>query len=1218
MYLKRIELEGFKSFADRTVIPVERGLTGIVGPNGCGKSNVVDALIWVMGERSAKALRADAMDDVIFKGAEGRASAPYAMVEIILGDEKGEIVEAGGEVAVGRRLFKTGEAEFLLNGRKVRRKDVRELLMDTGLGVRGYMVLAQGKIAAVLEANPAERRSIFEEAAGISRYKERKKETQRKLAQVALDLTRVDDVLEEVRRSVRSLRIQAGKAQRFLEMRDRYRELRVRVALLDSTQLRADEKRVREEAGQLEKNLQEFRDARDAAEKQLAALTQEEEVLRDRHDTLRQEASANKEGVARLEERIHGQEARTSELKHQLKKDEERLAELISLGEGASAEALEMESSVGEAFQAREAAGSAMALAEATFQQARDAGREAKSTLEVLRSEILEALSERTRCNNLVADAAKARSEVAGSLSSLQRRQSELLPELQTLKSAHQTLEAAQEASRAQSMQAQADLHAVTENRMHLRAEEKGYADAAADARRRAVAARARLEALTSLEEDMQGLPPEIRDLLQESSGTFPSLLLDQIQVAAPWDRLLENILGRLQHALWTTNREARNTLTSGSADLFFPFQNLKACVEIPGAIPLRQILQGSADSCDALCSRLGAVYTVKSGANAAEFAEKYQDAFFLSEDGELHGRGYCRVGMLTSDSVGVLARRNDRTEASALLDTAEVELESDTEKEKTIHEKIILLTQKITVAEQTSREALSAQERADVRLQESGQRMLRRKEEASVMATEKDQLEALLETAEEKETQATKDRDAAEVTRLAKSESLSGLERDTEEKTEVADQASQQLQETRVEFHRQQQAEEHLTQRVGDRKTQAQKASAERAGLTSELKEFVDRIAELEGNVESAKLERTTLLGQRTELDGRVGEASAQSTRASDVLHKERSQRTGEQGHLDQLMEQRQALALDEQKYRLQFDELVRGIQEEFHQDLEDLASSLQIDPTVPAPEGMDPALMHEEYSELRAKIESIGSVNLDAVNELDDREARLKFLDEEQVDLQEAQGNLEATLEELDIQCRERFVETFELVQGHFEQIFRRLFRGGKAEITLTADMDPLDAGIEITARLPGKNTKKLSLLSGGEQTLTALSLLLAVFQSRPSPFCLLDEVDAALDDANVERFIDVVQEFSDKTQFMVVTHNRITMSRCERLFGVTMRKRGVSMLVSVDMADIPSSEASMSPSEQPSISRASEKPEEPGISDVREEALRRATNGVDEARN
>ena len=184
MYLKRIELEGFKSFADRTVIPVERGFTGIVGPNGCGKSNVVDALMWVMGERSAKTLRADAMDDVIFKGAEGRANAPYAMVEIILGDQEGEVVEAGGEVAVGRRLFKTGEAEFLLNGRKVRRKDVRELLMDTGLGVRGYMVLAQGKIDAVLAANPAERRSVFEEAAGISRYKERKKETQRKLAQV--------------------------------------------------------------------------------------------------------------------------------------------------------------------------------------------------------------------------------------------------------------------------------------------------------------------------------------------------------------------------------------------------------------------------------------------------------------------------------------------------------------------------------------------------------------------------------------------------------------------------------------------------------------------------------------------------------------------------------------------------------------------------------------------------------------------------------------------------------------------------------------------------------------------------------------------------------------------------------------------------------------------------------------------------------------------------
>ncbi|MGY8964047.1 MAG: AAA family ATPase, partial [Rhodospirillales bacterium] len=216
MHLKRIELEGFKSFADRTVIPVERGLTGIVGPNGCGKSNVVDALLWVMGERSAKALRADSMDDVIFKGAEGRAAAPYAMVEVILGDPEGIVVEAGGEVAVGRRLFASGESEFLLHGRKVRRKDVREILLDTGLGVQGYMVLAQGKIDAVLAANPEERRSVFEEAAGISRYKARKHETKLKFKAVERDLSKVDTVLDEVSRTVRSLRMQAGKAKRFL------------------------------------------------------------------------------------------------------------------------------------------------------------------------------------------------------------------------------------------------------------------------------------------------------------------------------------------------------------------------------------------------------------------------------------------------------------------------------------------------------------------------------------------------------------------------------------------------------------------------------------------------------------------------------------------------------------------------------------------------------------------------------------------------------------------------------------------------------------------------------------------------------------------------------------------------------------------------------------------------------------------------------------------
>ena len=316
MHLKRIELEGFKSFADRTVIQVQRGLTGIVGPNGCGKSNVVDALLWVMGERSAKTLRADSMDDVIFKGAEGRTGTPYAMVEIILSDEEGQVAEPGAEVAVGRRLFRTGESEYLLDGRKAKRKDVKDLLMNTGLGVRSYMVLAQGKIDAVLSANPAERRSVFEEAAGISRYKARKHEAELKLARVAQDLARVEDVYKEVQRAVRTLKYQAGKAQRFMEARDNYREAHVRLSYVDRYRMQVEETALKAQEKELETSIQEIRDRRSHMESRLNQLQEEADTLRQRTDSLRTDSSESRHKTATLEERVRGLDSRVGELEN--------------------------------------------------------------------------------------------------------------------------------------------------------------------------------------------------------------------------------------------------------------------------------------------------------------------------------------------------------------------------------------------------------------------------------------------------------------------------------------------------------------------------------------------------------------------------------------------------------------------------------------------------------------------------------------------------------------------------------------------------------------------------------------------------------------------------------------------------------------------------------------------------------------------------------------
>jgi chromosome segregation protein len=340
---------------------------------------------------------------------------------------------------------------------------------------------------------------------------------------------------------------------------------------------------------------------------------------------------------------------------------------------------------------------------------------------------------------------------------------------------------------------------------------------------------------------------------------------------------------------------------------------------------------------------------------------------------------------------------------------------------------------------------------------------------------------------------------------------------------------------------------------------------------IAEEMVQLQTRAEETSTKAESGREQLRVILSKRSGANERVGEANTQAERASEVLVRERANVDGGSGHFEKLLEERQDLALGVQRVQMRRDELVRALLDEFQQPLQDLARSYNLAAADAQLEEQDFVALEAEVAKLRTTLDRIGAVNLDAVEELSERQQREEFLARERNDLVEAKRNLLETIDSLDARCRERFLEVFESVQGQFEGIFRRLFRGGKAELVLEENADPLTAGIDISARPPGKKLRSIKLLSGGERTLTALALLLAVFRSKPSPFCLLDEVDASLDDANVVRFLDVIDDFIGETQFLVVTHNKLTMARCQRLFGVTMRKAGVSMVVAVDLSDI-----------------------------------------------
>lgn len=1172
MYLKRIELEGFKSFADRTVIPVERGLTGIVGPNGCGKSNVVDALLWVLGERSAKALRADAMDDVIFKGAEGRAGAPYAMVEVVLGDPEGKVAEPGGEVAVTRRLFRTGESEYLLQGRKVRRKDVRDLLMDTGLGVRGYMVLAQGKIDAVLAANPAERRGVFEEASGISRYKARKHEAQLKLEKVAQDLARVDDVLGEVGRAVRSLRLQAGKARRWLEMRDRYRELRARIACADGAEAAARERALREASAGLESEIERLRSERRGAEDAVGELEREEAALRERHEALRAENGEVKERVAGLEERIAGLETRAAEGEGRMGRDRERLLALRRRLEEERAESERLRAAAAGQERALAAARAAAQEADFAFAAARETRSALRTRLEQSRAAMLGALDERTQRHNEVAAAAKRRGEAEGRLSALARRRGEMAEESSAAERAAEGLERSTSDATARLMTARREAAERLERRDAARDEHAGCVAAAHEARQRASAARARWEAMRTVEEETAAVPAHLQSLREDAGGG--AWLLDGVEIEAPWDRLLENLLGRAQHALWVADRAeaGARAQVGGAADFVFPAGEPPAAPPVSGARPLRELLGGDADRARALAWRLGPAYAVATAAEAAALAERHPGAIFVSRDGEAHGAGWARRGILLEEAAGPLARRNERERARRQAEADERALEKALELERRAARALQEAEAGLVAAEEERRKAQAADDDLVGKRENARKRAELLAGENRAIAAEEASLRADESEARAAEAAAAEARDEAERRRAAAEAGLQALQGDAAGCDEAYDRTGQAAHEARAACDRAAQDHSHALLACSEHEAAARRIGEELAAVETEVGGLVDGLGALRAQAGGAREERDALLKRRAELGERAEEAGLQARRAAEVLAAARQRLGGETGRLEELLGSRQQQALDLQRVEMQRAELVRGVVEEFGQGLEDLARSLGVDPARPFEAGADELSLRAELGELRTRIESLGAVNLEAVQELEERERRMQFLEQERADLVGARGELETTLADLDRECGERFLATFRVVQGHFEQIFRRLFRGGRAELQLEEGVPPLEAGIEISVRPPGKELRSINLLSGGERTLTALALLLAVFHSRPSPFCLLDEVDAALDDANVERFLDALHDFTDGTQFLVVTHNRITMARCSRLFGVTMRRRGVSMVVSVELDELP----------------------------------------------
>jgi len=1191
--LKRLELFGFKSFADRMVLDFSAPVVGIVGPNGCGKSNVVDAVRWVLGEQRPTSMRGGEMTDVIFKGSASRPALSVAEVTLVLDNSENDLEGRGSEVSVTRRVYRSGEGEYLIDGHVVRLKDVREMLYGTGLGSRGYAVLEQGKIDAILSANPLERRAIFEEAAGISRFRARKKETESRLERVQADCERLDDVLGELERRRRSLRLQAGRAQRFVEARDAWRHEGQRLARHQMHALGAELAELERELAGAEQGAEELRARRAEAEQEIALRAGEQQTLQgglERTNAAAAEAAAELRGLderrAQCLERAQAARRAGQEEEARAGEQERRLGARLEEARAAEERIRELEQGAREAGEREKVlAGEVQRLEADLVRLARQ--QEQQSTV------VLELLHVRTSDQNHAQACERAGALVGERIERAGTRAEELRAQLAAGR--------AEEGERARELAALADdLAALERERGAVLGEAQGLESRRTDLESRRNAhevesARlsARVEALRDWEEERAGLEAGARELYRARergeepalSAELAGLLADHLHPEAKSARALDAALGTRAQAVVARSSEAALAIvgwlrarTAGRVSLVLPgaWSASAAVPELPAEIAahpgvlgrLSELARPEPEFEDLARFLLGNALAVRDLALALELVSRHRAWRFVTPEGDLVDAAGLSGGF-QEVTHGPLGRRStaaeldgERAQKERELAALVLELEGlgRHQNEKASH--LRALGGRLERGLERRARLGSALEALRARLEELGHALELAEAEQRERHEERARLEADL-LAVRARLEVGEDALARERAALAEVEQARAAvegERDQRARDEAHARVEATSLVERLEGHRRERVQ---------RQRAAEELRAELARSQRLVEEHARSAEEGEGTAAALLVERDRLLARRGALEEELVVLRAREREVRRVLEEARQAREELTRALEAALGAQGERRLERQRLELARADVSRRAREDFALALEELPADFEPEPELGERAALE--ALSERVRALKESLDELGPVNLEAVAELGEVEERFGFLDGQRTDLENARRSLDETVRRLDQESERRFLDAFAEIREHFKTVFRQLFGGGRADITLLEGEGVLEAGIEITARPPGREVLPISLLSGGQRTLTALAILFAVFRSQPSPFCILDEVDAALDDANIGRFLTLLSATVDETQFVVVTHNKGTMAACSLLYGVTMAVRGVSHVVSVELSQV-----------------------------------------------
>ena len=1149
MRLTAIKLAGFKSFVEPTTIKLPSNLLGVVGPNGCGKSNIIDAVRWVMGESSARQLRGESMSDVIFSGSSVRKPVTTANVELVFDNADGR---AGGEyanyneISVRRQVSRDGQSAYFLNGSRCRRKDITDLFLGTGLGPRSYAIIEQGMISQIVEARPEDLRGFLEEAAGVSLYKERRRETENRIRHTRENLERLADLREEVTKQLGKLQRQAKAAERYRKLKTRYREEEARLNALRWRHARTEMDAQARALAETETRIEQAVSVQREAEKSLESLREQQHKASEKTSSVQAELYEVAGEIARLEQSIEHQQDLLRRQKSEFAEVEGQINELQQHLVLDRAQVEDVTGRMAELEPALETARANEKEAQAQFEQAEKSladhneryqgsqgeGSKIRQQVELLKLRI-EHLDE--RMNQGSQRLARLRDDDGDARSRLDEESSRTREELDTLQ---ERLEKAREN------------HAAQRDKVAgIRAEidrERAELDSASGRQREV---RGRLESLYVLNQPHEPDPAMGQWLSEKGLDQCPSLL-QSLDVDPAWQQATETVLESWLSARVLQTELPGNLPDSGGIGL----------VSDRGASAVAGSLGEKVSGAGALAGLLNTVLCCRDEDDAFErIAGLSEHQSVITPDGLWLGRGWLwRRGSQSEEADGQLARQQQ----IRALEQEQGQLETSVaDRRRSLEQLDESLKAQTGQLEQCENDVRKLQARAaELSGLKAGQDNRREALERQRKAMEEEH-KSLAQRQEQ-------DQEAIGQARREMERALGELER--------VDAEEQKLLEAR---NRQQQVREQCRQAYRtareQREEHALKMESCRASLDS-LKQAIKRmdtqIGQLQGRyvelsealaqgdrpVREQQAERDRLLTRRLEVEERLKESRSALETLEQQWREHDRKRQQASAEAEKIRQKQSENRVHMRELEIETERFAARVAE-LEGDLEALAAEL--------PDDAEAQAWVDELGQLEEKIRRLEPVNLAAIQECEQEAERKEYLDRQHADLVEALETLEQAIARIDRTTRTRYKDTFEKVNKNMETLFPRLFGGGHAHLEMVGD-DWLTAGAAILARPPGKRISRIHLLSGGEKALTAVAFVFSIFNLNPAPFCLLDEVDAPLDDANVGRFSELVREMSDKVQFLFVTHNKVTMEVAHQMLGVTMREPGISRLVSVDL--------------------------------------------------